>query len=262
MWLLDQRVALITGAGSGLGASTARLFAEHGARVVLADVGDERGEIVAKEIRERGGDARYVHADVRSEEDLGRAVSFAEDSFGKLDTVVANAGILGNASFLPTEEVTDEAWSEVLDVNLTGTFRTLRAAIPAVRRAGGGVFSVTSSTAGVFASLYRSAYAASKAGQIQLVRSLAVELAPDNIRVNAVCPGGMGTDIIASLGRPANTLTVERPDPTLKARLRKPGRDGALEVAMVHLFLCSDLAAYVNAEAIVVDGGVGIWNGN
>jgi NAD(P)-dependent dehydrogenase (short-subunit alcohol dehydrogenase family) len=256
--LLDGKVALITGAASGLGLETARLFAEQGAKVVGADVADDQGEAAFDAV---DGDVRYVHADVTSRDDLEAAVASAEAEYGRLDVVVANAGIMGRASFVPLEEVTDEDWARVLDVNLGGAFRTFRAAVPALRRAGGGAMSATSSVSGVFATLYRSAYGSSKGGLNALVRSLAVELAPDGIRVNAMCPGSMTTNIRESLDRPPEQIRVPTPDPSVKARLRLPGRDGTAEAARAHLFLCSDLSAYVNGETLVVDGGFSVWNG-
>jgi NAD(P)-dependent dehydrogenase (short-subunit alcohol dehydrogenase family) len=262
--LLEGRVALITGGGSGLGEVTSRLFAAEGAKIVIADVNAERGESVAGSVRAEGGDAIFVPVDVRRLDELEAAVGLAEERYGALHLVVANAGVLGRASFTPSDQVAVLDFAEVLDINLTGTFRTFRAAIPALRRAGGGAFTATSSTAGIYANLYRVAYSASKAGINSLVRGLAVELAPDNIRVNAVCPGSMDTNVLQSTGRPADALGVQRPDMSGKARLamRRPGRDTTLEVARAHLFLCSDLSGYVNGEALVIDGGFSIWNGS
>jgi NAD(P)-dependent dehydrogenase (short-subunit alcohol dehydrogenase family) len=259
--LLEDKVALITGGAGGLGLETAELFAAHGARVVIADVSDEAGEAAAARAREAGGELRFVHADVRSTADVAAAVAFAEETFGRLDIAVANAGVLGRASFQPTESLSDDDWLEVIDINLTGAFRTFRAAIPALRRAGGGVLSATSSTAGVYATLYRVAYSASKGGMNALVRALAAELAPE-IRVNAVAAGGMTTDIHQSLGRPRDAIEVERPDArAFKARMMKPGREGTREIANIHLFLCSDLGDYISGETLVADGGFSIWNG-
>jgi NAD(P)-dependent dehydrogenase (short-subunit alcohol dehydrogenase family) len=259
--LLDGKVALITGGTSGLGLETARLFAWEGARVVVTDVSDESGEAALDELRATGADARYVHADVRKSAEVDAAVAFAEETFGRLDIAVANAGILGRSSFVPVEEVTDEDWALELDINLGGVFRTFRAATPALRRAGGGAMSATSSTSGVFATVHRLAYTASKGGVNAIVRGLAAELAPDRIRVNAIAPGAMSTNIRESLGRSPEQIKVPLPDPTLKARMRVEGRDATAEAARVHLFLCSDLSAYITGETIVVDGGFSIWNG-
>jgi NAD(P)-dependent dehydrogenase (short-subunit alcohol dehydrogenase family) len=259
--ILGGKVALITGAASGLGLETARLFAAEGARVVVADVTDAAGEAAVEQLQLAGADVRYIHADVRSTADMDAAVAFAESTYGRLDIAVANAGILGRSSFVPVEEVTDEDWALVQDINLGGVFRTFRAATPALRRAGGGAMSATSSTSGVFSTIHRLAYSASKGGVNALVRGLAGELAPDRIRVNAIAPGAMATNIRESLGRPPEEIKVPLPDPTFKARMRVPGRDGTAEAARVHLFLCSDLAAYITGETLVVDGGFSIWNG-
>jgi NAD(P)-dependent dehydrogenase (short-subunit alcohol dehydrogenase family) len=259
--LLEGKVALITGGASGLGLETARLFAAEGARVVVTDVSDAAGEAAIGGLRAAGAEARYVHADVTRTAEIDAAVDFAEQTYGRLDIAVANAGILGRASFVRVEEVTDDDWALVLDVNLGGAFRTFRAATPALRRAGGGAMSATSSTSGMFATIHRLAYSASKGGLNALVRGLAAELAPDGIRVNAIAPGTMSTNIRESLGRTPGEISVPLPDPAVKSRLRHEGRDGTAEAARTHLFLCSDLAAYVNGETLVVDGGFSIWNG-
>jgi NAD(P)-dependent dehydrogenase (short-subunit alcohol dehydrogenase family) len=261
MNLLEGRVALITGAASGLGAVTAKLFAEEGASVVVADVQDDAGESTACELRAAGHEARYVRANVRDDSQMDAAVATAEAAFGKLDIVVANAGILGNATFRRTEEMLSSDWLDVIDVNLNGVFRTFRAAIPALRRNGGGSMSATSSISGMFASCYLAAYSASKGGVNALVRSLSIELTPDRIRVNAVCPGPMETNISDSLGRSRDSLDVDRPDFSSKSRAITEGRDGTGDIAKVHLFLCSDMAAYINGECLVADGGFSIWNG-
>jgi NAD(P)-dependent dehydrogenase (short-subunit alcohol dehydrogenase family) len=263
--LLQGRVAIVTGASSGLGKDTAKLFAEEGAKVLVADITDAAGEQVAQDIRASGGEARYVHVNVRSTADTEAMVRLAEEAYGKLDIVIANAGILGRASMKPTLEITDEEWLEVIDVNLSGVFRTFRAAIPALRRAGGGVLSATSSTAGVYGALNRPAYSASKGGINSLVRALAVELAPDNIRVNAVCPGAMTTGIGRSLGRtPEGAPQAPRPQATspLKERMTLTSSRDPREVAKVHLFLCSHLASQITGECIVADHGFAMWKGD
>jgi NAD(P)-dependent dehydrogenase (short-subunit alcohol dehydrogenase family) len=269
--LLEGKVAVVTGGASGLGAATARLFAENGAAVLAADVNDEAGAAVVDSIGAIGGRARFVHADVCRAEDMDAVVSLAEETFGHLDIMVANAGLLGDATFRRTEEIPDQDWLRVIDVNLNGTFRSFRAAIPALRRSGGGALTATSSVSAEFASCYIAAYSASKGGINALVRSLSIELSPDRIRVNAVCPGAMATNIRTSLGdteRLANPSPGDPVPPTdmwttagWKARAISEGRDSVLDVAKVHLFLCSDLASYVNGEAIMTDGGFSIWNG-
>jgi NAD(P)-dependent dehydrogenase (short-subunit alcohol dehydrogenase family) len=255
------RVAVITGAASGLGAATARLFAAEGAAVVLGDLDDGAGEDVAAEIRAAGGQAAYRHLDVRSSADLTGVVAFAESQFAHLDTLVANAGILGHGSFSPSAELSDEDWSTVLDVNLSGTFRSFRAAIPALQRAGGGALSATSSVSGIFATLQRIAYTSTKGGINAMVRALAAELSADRIRVNAIAPGSMDTNIRQSIGRDYASVSRDRPATVAKARMHWEERDTTADAAKVHLFLCSHLANYVSGETIVVDGGASIWNG-
>jgi NAD(P)-dependent dehydrogenase (short-subunit alcohol dehydrogenase family) len=259
---MSGKVALISGAASGLGAETARVFAEHGAIVLLGDIDGERGAIVAREITDAGGTAAYVTMDVRSTESVNTAVAVAEERHGRLDVLVANAGMLGSASFRRAETVSDDDWNELIDVNLTGAFRSFRAAIPALRRAGGGAMSATSSVSGVYASLYRTAYTASKGALNAIVRALAAELAPDNIRVNAVAPGTMQTRVAESLGRSWDEIDVPRPDHSPKARVGpRPGQNTTRDVANVHLFLCSALSGYVSGETIVADNAFSIWNG-
>jgi NAD(P)-dependent dehydrogenase (short-subunit alcohol dehydrogenase family) len=262
--LLAGKVAIVTGASSGLGLATATVFAEQGARVVMADVVDAAGEAAADELRGSGFEVSYLHTDVASSSDVDALVEHAERLHGRLDAMVANAGILGQASFRPIEDVSDEDWARVLDVNLSGAFRCFRAAVPALKRSGGGALSVSSSVSGVFGSMYRLAYGSSKGGIGALVRGLAVELAPARIRVNAVAPGSMETNISASLGRTRSEIAVTRPDASeKKEHMRGAWGDQSRtrDVANVHLFLCSHLADYVNGETIVADGGFSMWNG-
>jgi NAD(P)-dependent dehydrogenase (short-subunit alcohol dehydrogenase family) len=158
-------------------------------------------------------------------------------------------------------ELTDEDWASVVDVNLSGAFRTFQAAIPALRRAGGGAMSATSSIAGVYGVVNRLSYSASKGGMNAMIRSLAAELWPE-IRVNAVAPGSMPeTGLSATLG-PPELLKRDAPGYAAKARMQLPaGRNRTQAVAKVHLFLCSELAEYVNGEVIVADAGFSMWNG-
>ncbi|MCH8190261.1 MAG: glucose 1-dehydrogenase [Chloroflexi bacterium] len=261
--LLEGKVAVVTGASSGLGRETAKLFAAEGAKVVVADVNDEAGEQVADEIRAGGGEAMYVHTDVRRTAEVDNAVDVAERTHGRLDVMVANAGIMGRGSFIPGESVTDEEWAEVMDVNLHGVFRCFRAAIPALRRAGGGAMCATSSTTSVYGALYQAVYSATKGGINALVRALAVELAPEKIRVNAICPGAMPTNIGQSFARSAEEMAkLMEPRSNLpeKPRMERQLQD-TLDMAKVHLFFCSDLAAHITGECMVVDHGYSMWNG-
>jgi NAD(P)-dependent dehydrogenase (short-subunit alcohol dehydrogenase family) len=258
MGRLDGKVALITGAASGLGEATAKLFAREGASVVIADVHDERGTKVMAEIKEHGGEATYVHTDVTSADQVKNAVRAAEQTYGKLNVVIANAGILGSGSSKTVEQITEEEWATIINVNLTGVMRTFKYAIPALRRAGGGAMSATSSIAGVArVGDTLSAYSASKAGINSLVKQLAYELADDNIRVNCVCPGGMETRIWESGELTPEQLRARnaRQQTQAAAQGRLGRRSEPVEVANAHLFLVSDEASFVTGQAVIADGG-------
>lgn len=260
---MNGRVAVVTGAASGLGLETAKLLSCEGASLVLVDLDEVRGTDAVEDLVDSGGEAVFVRADVRSRSDMARTVRAAEDKFGHLDCLVANAGILGEASFRESHTVSEDAWADILDVNLTGTFNSLMAAAPALRRAGGGTMSVTSSVASKYAVLYAAAYSATKGGVDALTRSLAVEWAPDRIRVNALAVGTMASNLGDSLGagRSRDNIDVARPDQKLKSRMIDDRRLGAAEAARVHLFLNCDLSSYISGESITVDGGYSIWNG-
>jgi NAD(P)-dependent dehydrogenase (short-subunit alcohol dehydrogenase family) len=258
---MDGKVALVTGGASGLGAETCILFAEEGADVVVADVNEGRGADVVKRIEDLGRGAVYVHADVTSGADLEAAVALAEATFGKLNVVVANAGIGGAASRRKLEDLTEEQFNEVIEVNLSGVWRTFKYAAPALRRAGGGTMTTTASVAGVsiMGGSTLGGYTASKHGAVGLTKFAAAELAPDNIRVNCVCPGRMLTNIDESYHWTDEELSA--------ARQRRGGiesrglRTMALprEVAYLHLFLCSDESSFVTGQAIEADGGLNLF---
>ena len=261
MGRMDGKVALVTGGASGLGAETCILFAEEGADVVVADVNEGRGAGVVKRIEDLGRGAVYVHSDVTKSEDLEAAVALAEAAFGKLNVVVANAGIGGAASRRKLEDLTEEQFNEVIEVNLSGVWRTFKYAVPALRRAGGGTMTTTASVAGVsiMGGSTLGGYTASKHGAVGLTRFAAAELAPDNIRVNCVCPGRMLTNIDESYHWSDEELA--------EARQRRGGiestglRTMALprEVAYLHLFLCSDESSFVTGQAIEADGGLNLF---
>jgi len=242
------------------------LFAQHGASVICADVDDATGREVCELVTAEGGVARFVHTDVRSSSDLAAAVAVAESEFGKLDVVVANAGTVGgNAVARRMEDLTDDQWDLIVDINLTGVFRTFRAAIPALRRAGGGSMSATASIAGLTGVAGQAAYSATKGGIIAMVKSLAYQLAADHIRVNCVCPGGVNTNLLMSTDLATMIEGAPPPEPVVVA----PGADpielmrragSPEEVAAGHLFLVSDESSFVNGHALVADAGSMIAN--
>lgn len=245
----DGRVAIVTGAGSGMGRAMARLFADEGARVVVADIDAARAEETAKQIEAgRAGAARAVGADVRRAAECQRMVDAALDAFGRLDILVNNAGV----SLWTTIDDTSEAdWDRVLDTNLKGVFLGCKAAIPAMRRTGGGSIVNIASMAGLQALPRHFAYCAAKAGLIHMTRSLAADHGHEGIRINCICPGAVLTPLLG--------VAIDVDNPALLERI---GRGAALgrvgrpeEVASVCLFLCSDAASYVTGAALSVDGG-------
>ena len=241
---------LITGAGIGIGAATARAFAEAGYRVIVTDVLDGEGRKVAEEIKSAGGEAEYHHLDVTSTEEANAVVAGAQERYGPLECVVANAGI---AHRVPLPELTDERWDHTHEVDLKGVMRVCRAAAPAMRGAKKGAMIAVSSIMGVaYGWDEHVQYSAAKAGVVGLVRGLAVELARDGVRVNGIAPGYIRT---------AQALSEEHslgPEGLEKAAEFIPvGRVGEPEdIADVIVFLASDAARYLTGQVVTVDGGL------
>jgi len=250
MGRLDGKVALISGAARGQGAEEARLFAREGAGVVLGDVRPE-GEAVAREIAAGGGRALFRRLDVTSEEDWAGAVAAAEAAFGHLDILVNNAGILGRPGILETSL---ELWNRVVAVNQTGPFLGMRAAIPALRRAGGGSIVNISSALATVGYGESASYTAAKGALTALTRTVAVELAPEGIRVNVVHPGVIDTPMVDDgVGRSPESLRAQ-------AAVAPLGRIGtAGEMAAAVLYLASDEASFVTGATLAVDGGLTVW---
>jgi NAD(P)-dependent dehydrogenase (short-subunit alcohol dehydrogenase family) len=241
---LAGKVAIISGAASGMGAATARLFAREGAKVVIADVLEHEGGQIAGSI---GSAARFEHLDVTSEDDWTAVVSATTTHFGKLDILVNNAGISGSAE---QDFYSTEAWHRIMGVNATGVFFGIKHAVPAMKANGGGSIVNLSSIAGIIGSEHvHMAYNASKAAVRLMTKSVAVQHAKDNIRANSVHPGIM----------PAMRTSGRTADPAIRAErmrvipMRRPGEVD--EVAYAILFLASDEASYITGSEIHVDGG-------
>ncbi|WP_104989525.1 SDR family NAD(P)-dependent oxidoreductase [Deinococcus sp. NW-56] len=258
MGMLDGKVAFITGAASGIGAGTARRFAQEGARVILADVQDKEGQQVLDEITGAGGQALYVHCDVSDADSVREAVEAGVQAFGRLDIVFANAGI--NGVWAPIDELQPEEWEKTIAINLRGTYLTVHFTVPHLKRAGGGSIIVTSSVNGnrTFSSPGASAYSTSKAGQVAFTKMIALELGRENIRCNAVCPGLIHTNIEQRTEhRDTEKLGIEVELPEGSPALNE-GEGEPVDVADTCLFLASDLSRHVSGVEIYVDGGASL----
>jgi NAD(P)-dependent dehydrogenase (short-subunit alcohol dehydrogenase family) len=247
---LKGKVALITGAGGGIGGESALLFASEGASVVVVDVSDAQGAETVKRVQAAGGKAAFVHADVSKSKDCEDMVRFAERTFGKLDVLFNNAGIM-DSNDDDAVKTSEEVWEKTLAINLKGVFLGCKHGIPALLRAGGGsVINTASFVAHVGAATPQIAYTASKGGVVAMTRELAVIHARENIRVNALCPGPLKTELLMKF---LNTDAKKQ-----RRLVHIPmGRFGeAKEMAKAALFLASDESSYLTGSEFLVDGGI------
>lgn len=247
---LAGRVALVTGAASGIGRATALLFAREGAAVALVDRDRERGDAAARAIREdKGGRAVFIAADVSIAADCERSVARAVADLGGLDILVHAAGIIRRATIVETSE---EEWDRIMAVNVKSIFLVSRAAIPLMAGRGGSIVNIASGW-GLTGGPRAAAYCASKGAVVQLTRAMAVDHGAERIRVNCICPGDIDTPML----RQEASELGERVDRFLAGAARRPlGRIGTPEeVAQAALYLASDAAAFVTGAALVVDGG-------
>ena len=247
---LSGKVALITGAGSGIGRETAKLFAREGACVVIADLDADAGERVAREVRDSGGRAHFVRADVSKPDDAREMVAAAEREFGRLDVLMNNAGIshIDDNGAVDTEE---SVWDLTMRVNLKGPFLGCKFGIPALRRAGGGsIINVASFVAVLGAATPQLAYTASKGGVLAMSRELAVIHAREKIRVNALCPGPLRTELLMKY--------LDTEEKRQRRLVHVPmGRFGeADEIARAALWLASDESSFTTGATFLVDGGI------
>ena len=258
---LSQKVALITGAGSGIGWAAARLLAQEGARIGALGHTQKNVQKTVREIEETGGEAMTLVADVSHPGQMEQAVQKLVDRWGRLDIVFANAGI--NGVWASLEELTPEEWDKTLDTNLKGTFLTVKYAVPYMKQRGGSII-ITSSVNGTrkFGNTGATAYACSKAGQVAFTKMVALELAKHRIRVNVICPGAIETEIddntehrdLEEIREP-----VEYPAGSIPLTDGKPG--SSEQVAQLVLFLASDRSSHITGTEVWIDGGETLLQG-
>ncbi len=248
---LRDKVAIITGAGKGIGQGIARVFVKYGAKVVVADWDEAAGAQTAEELRQAGGDAIFVKCDVSNEEQVKALIQATVDKYGRIDILVNNAGI---GVYTPVLETSLEQWNRCLAVNLTGVFLCSKYALPHIKAAGGGAI-VNIASVHSYQNVGGTApYAASKGGVVALTRVMAIDHGRDNIRVNAICPGWIDTPLIRGIFAGA-------PDPVEARRAVERrqilGRLGTPEeVGEAAAFLASDEASYITGASLMVDNGM------
>jgi NAD(P)-dependent dehydrogenase (short-subunit alcohol dehydrogenase family) len=258
---LAEKVALITGAGSGIGKAAALLLAKEGAKIAaLGRTDDELKQTVTK-IREAGGEAIPVGADISQPGEMQQAIQQTVDQWGRLDIVFANAGI--NGVWAPLEELEPDEWNKTINVNLTGTYLTVKYAVPYLKKQGGAVV-ITSSVNGtrIFSNTGATAYASTKAAQVAFAKMIALELAQDRIRVNVICPGAIETNIEESTEqRDLEEVRepVKFPEGSIPLTDGKPG--SSEQVAQLVLFLVSDASSHITGTEMWIDGAESLLMG-
>lgn len=241
MGKLQNKVAVITGGASGIGAATARLFVSEGAKVVLVDLNEEKGKAFEAELKALNAEALFIKANITSEEDVANVFKQTVETFGKVDVVFNNAGI---GRVHPSHELEYSEWRNTVNVDLDGVFLVARESIREMLKTGGGTIVNTASMYGWVGSPGSAAYNAAKGGVVNLTRSLALEYAEQNIRVNALCPGFIDTPIIPKESKQA--LSAATP-------MKRLGQ--AEEMAKAVLFMASDDSSFMTGNSLIVDGG-------
>jgi NAD(P)-dependent dehydrogenase (short-subunit alcohol dehydrogenase family) len=249
MGRLDGKVAVITGGATGLGARIVEVYAREGARLIIGDIRLEQAQERADAVRNDGGEAFALTTDISDSSSVEALMAEAETRFGQLDIVTANAGILGRGHKKSLVDVTEDELRQIIDVNFVGTWNTLKHAIPALRRAGGGAISVTTSTSADRGTAKAPAYAASKGAVNAMIYAAAIDLMPD-IRVNAVAPGAMATELGVHA---AQEMGIDVSDVIAQAHAVTPA--DPIECALAHLYLVSPESAGMTGQVLTVDGG-------
>lgn len=251
---LSDRVALVTGAGSGIGKAAAIRLASEGAKVAALGRTEEELAETVNEIKGKGGEAIAIIADISSPQEMEAAVQKVASRWGRLDVVFANAGI--NGVWAPIEELTPEDWDRTLNINLKGTFLTIKYAVPYLKKQGGSVI-ITASVNGtrIFSNTGATAYSCSKAGQVAMAKMLALELAKEKVRVNVICPGAVSTEIDENTEKrdvDKVKLKVEFPEGRIPLTGGNPGTPE--QVADLVFFLASDASSFISGTEIWIDG--------
>ncbi len=258
--MLDGKVAFVTGGGSGIGEAAGRLLAEQGAKVVLISRTKSELEQVVSDIKDKGGEATALEADVSDSETLKAAVDETVSTYGRLDIVFANAGV--NGTWAGIEDLSEDDFRKTVDINLVGTFLTIKYAVPHLKQQGGSVV-VTASVNGtrMFSNSGATAYASTKAAQVALTKMLALELAPQKIRVNVICPGAIDTEIDDNTEQANSGVGVKVDFPEGKVPLTggQPGKSE--QVAQLVLFLASDASSHITGTEVWIDGAQSLLQG-
>lgn len=248
----ENKVAIVTGAASGIGRATAIKFAKEGAKVVLSDVNEEAGNLVVDEIKNTGQEAIFVKCNIGERADVVNLIKTTVDTFGRLDCAVNSAGIAGKLS-QPVHEYPEEDWLQQIQINLIGTYYCVKFQLEQMMKQGGGNIVCVSSAAGLVGQPENSAYAASKHGVNGLVKSAAIEYATKNIRINAICPTAIETPMIMHGRRNLAENPAALEQAKNHQRMKRMGQPS--EVADVALWLCSDQSSFITGHCMAVDGG-------